>query len=197
MGGEDDGFFGLLDLFNKVPKTLPRLRIEPGGGLVEKQNLRIVEQRDGQQQTLALPAGEFAIVAIEQLFQRADLNHLVEIRRFFVEIVEQAQRLAHREEILQRGGLELDAHLLLEVSAARYTAIEHLTRTGRDDTLHDLDGGGFPRAIGPQNAEADPSGMAKLTPSTAITPGYCLRRLRTSMMGDGVIGLPNETKVEG
>ena len=53
-----------------APQVAPRLRIEPGGGLVEKQDLRLVDQRHRQQQALLLPAGKFARILVEKFVQR-------------------------------------------------------------------------------------------------------------------------------
>jgi len=43
-----------------------------------------------------------------------------------IETAEELEGLPHREEILQGGGLELDAHLLAETGINRLAAIEHL-----------------------------------------------------------------------
>ena len=56
--GENDGAARLLELVDQVPQMAARLGIEAGGRLVEKQQLRIADQRAGHGQPLLLPAGE-------------------------------------------------------------------------------------------------------------------------------------------
>ena len=50
----------LLELVDQVPQMPPRLRIEPGGRLIEKQQLGIAHQRAGHGQPLLLAAREAA-----------------------------------------------------------------------------------------------------------------------------------------
>ena len=58
-----------------LPQRQPRLRIETHGGLVEKENLRLVDQRAGDHQPLLLAAGElihlrFSAVAEPELIEQ-------------------------------------------------------------------------------------------------------------------------------
>ena len=77
--GEDDGLAARLDRLHQLPEVAPRLRIEPGGRLVEEQHRRVVDQRDGQQQPLLLAAGELAAVAVGQLLQRAQADDFLDL----------------------------------------------------------------------------------------------------------------------
>src|SRR5262245_6929267 len=47
----------------------------------------------------------------------------------------------------------------------------------------------FPAPFGPSNPKHTPSGTASETPSTAVTEGYCLTRLRTSRIGSLMTGM--------
>ena len=58
MGGEQDGATPVLQVANDVPELAARLRVEPGGGLVEEEQLGVADQRDGHGKTLLLAAGE-------------------------------------------------------------------------------------------------------------------------------------------
>ena len=60
MRGEQDGAVAPLELPHDVPELTAALRIEPGGGLVEKQNSRIGHQRCRNRQPLLLSAGKLA-----------------------------------------------------------------------------------------------------------------------------------------
>src|SRR5579862_1480091 len=60
MSGEQDGAAIALKGANDVPKLATTLRIESGGGLIEKQNFRIADQSGGNSETLALTARELA-----------------------------------------------------------------------------------------------------------------------------------------
>ena len=58
--GQDDGATGLLQAIDQVPQVTPRLRIKPRCRLVEKQQLRIADQRAGHRQPLLLASRESA-----------------------------------------------------------------------------------------------------------------------------------------
>ena len=54
MGGNEDGhalLAGKLD--QRFPEPIPRQGIDPGGRLVENEDLRIMDYRDGERQPLA------------------------------------------------------------------------------------------------------------------------------------------------
>ena len=114
VGREDDGLAARLDGFDQLPEAAPRLRVKPGGRFIEEQHRRIVDQRDGEQQALLLSAGELAAVALGELLQRAQADHLLDIEAAGVQAAEEGDALAHGEEVLQRGLLEEDAGLLAE-----------------------------------------------------------------------------------
>ena len=58
--GQQDRPAGLLELLDEIPELPPRLRIEAGGRLVEKEQLGIADERAGERQPLLLPARERA-----------------------------------------------------------------------------------------------------------------------------------------
>ena len=154
VGGEDDGLAARLDGADQVPEVVTRLRVETRRGLVEEQHLGIVHQRDAEQQPLQLATRELAVVTVLQLFQRADADDLVDVCAARVEVPEEQQAFAHREEFLQRRLLELDAGFLAKASTGGLAAIQHFARRRGQNALDHLDRGGLARAIGTEQAEA-------------------------------------------
>ena len=58
--GQQDRLAALVVFANDFPQQQPRLRIEPGAGLVEKKHLRIVHHGARNGETLHHAAGESA-----------------------------------------------------------------------------------------------------------------------------------------
>ncbi len=154
MGGQDDGLALRLDGLHQFPEAPTGLRVESGGGLIQEQDGRIIDQRHPQQQALQLAAGELLVVALEQFLQRAQADDFLHAQAVVIQAAKQFQRLAYRQEVLQGGLLEQDAGLGTETFAQRGAPIAHAARRGRQDSLHDLDGGGLAGAIGSEQAEA-------------------------------------------
>ena len=77
--GQEHGAPLGLDDADQVPEVVAGLRVEAGGRLVEEQDLRIVGERDREQQALRLAAGELAVVAVRHLLERAEADQLVHV----------------------------------------------------------------------------------------------------------------------
>ena len=60
VGGEQDGALLAAQVQHELVDFEARLRVEPGGGLVEEEHLGIVEQGQRQGEALFLSAGELA-----------------------------------------------------------------------------------------------------------------------------------------
>src|SRR5256886_11744383 len=58
MSGQKDCLAAGADAAHQIPDCPPGLRVQPGGQLVEKHHLRIVDQCKGDKQTLLLASGE-------------------------------------------------------------------------------------------------------------------------------------------
>ena len=58
MSGHKDGFATVADAAHQVPDRPPRLRVEPGGQLIQKYHFRIVDQRQSDEQPLFLSTRE-------------------------------------------------------------------------------------------------------------------------------------------
>ncbi len=63
MGGEDNGLALLLDGSDDLPEMAAGLGIKTGGRLVQKDQLRFIDQGQGQHQPLRLTAGDLVVHA--------------------------------------------------------------------------------------------------------------------------------------
>src|SRR5207245_9665083 len=161
VGRQDDGLAARLDRLHQLPEITSRLRIESGGGLIEEQHRRIVDERDREQQPLLLAAGELAGVAPRELLQGAQADELIDFEPVGVEPAEPRERLARGETVLQRGPQEENAGVLAKARAERLAAVAYLAGGRRPDPLHDLDGGGLAGAVRAEQAETDAFGDRK------------------------------------
>ena len=83
VGGHDHRLAALADVAYDVPHGQTRLRVECGGQLVEEEQLGVVDEGQGDEDALALPAGEPGDVGLllggdaEALQQRAPGHYVV------------------------------------------------------------------------------------------------------------------------
>src|ERR1039458_4630425 len=68
-----------LELFEQGMNLHPDLRIKPSGGLVQKDELRIVDQSQSQRQPLFLTAGKRTVEGIPLFFQLQTLQQLIQV----------------------------------------------------------------------------------------------------------------------
>src|ERR1700683_4041893 len=69
--GHHDGFFFVPQFVDNVVDFAANLGVEARGGLVEKQNARVVNQRHGQGESLLLTSGQLAVEGVA-LFGQAE-----------------------------------------------------------------------------------------------------------------------------
>src|SRR5688572_31413565 len=104
MRGEEDGRTTRADGADELPQIAPRLRVEAGGGLVEEQHLRLVHQRDGDRQPLALTTRELLLFLLRLVLQadRSKERHRVDPLA-----IEQREKLHDLlcHEVLREGAL--------------------------------------------------------------------------------------------
>src|ERR1041385_5404378 len=146
-----------LPVLDQVPELPPRLRVEPGGRLVEEEELGIGHQRAGERQPLLLAAGELADPGVALLAELHRGEHVVDGTGTAVEAPEELDRLRHGELLGELGLLERDPEALAERARIPPPGLsEHpdLPRVGRGEAFADLDGGGLAGAVGPEEAEA-------------------------------------------
>jgi hypothetical protein len=65
--GDEDGLALGGELPQQHPQLDARARVEPGGGLVEQQHLRVVDQRPGDAEPLLLTTREHPCGGVSQL----------------------------------------------------------------------------------------------------------------------------------
>ena len=91
MRGQDDSLAAPPHGLDQTPEVASGLRIQARGRLVEKHQIRVVDQGDRQEQTLTLTARELAGVSIQDLREIAETDQLVAIRRAPIEAREHGQ----------------------------------------------------------------------------------------------------------
>ncbi len=76
MGGEQDGLAPAQQLLEAVPDQMSRLRIEPGGGFIQEQQLRVIDQRAGQRKPTLHATGEFADARVTLAGQPGEIEEI-------------------------------------------------------------------------------------------------------------------------
>src|ERR1019366_1728854 len=156
VGGEEDGALLTAQVEHELVDFEAGLGVEAGGGLVEKEHLRVVEQGERQGEPLLLPAGEFAVLRVALLPELQALQELVAIHGTGVEGVEELHGLVDLDLLLEVGGLQADADAVLELAGLHLgIAAEDADASAgaRAQALEDFDGGGLTGAIGAEQAE--------------------------------------------
>ncbi len=155
MRRENNGGAVRLDSLHQRPEVASCLRIETGCRLVEKHEPGFIDEGDCEKQSLSLPAGELAIVAVQQFVEGTVLDDPVQVGMPVIEFLEHLQRFPDGQVVLERRILELDTCFLAEALAGGFAEVINLAGGGRCDSLDDLDGRGLAGAIGAQKPEAD------------------------------------------
>src|SRR5450432_3547573 len=115
MRGQKNGFASFADAAHEIPDGATRLRVEAGGELVEKHHLRIVDEREGDEQALLLASGEVhepgaALVGEAELLEQAFAFDGC----FFVKRSPEVDCFPDFDLLLQLCLLELNADAVLE-----------------------------------------------------------------------------------
>ena len=143
--------------FDDIPRLSARLRVEPGGGLVEKEQLRFADQSAAERQPLLLAAGERAHVRAGLFLEADEPQNRRDVQTAWIEAAEQREHFADLQLLREFGLLQLDAESRAQPLIVSIPAIaEHLdlAGVGIPETFEDLDRRGLPRAVGAQHAEA-------------------------------------------
>src|ERR1039458_6215668 len=168
VGGEQDGLAQLAHAAHDLPRVAPCRRVEAGGRLVEEQQLRVSDQREGEIETALLPAGELLDPDARLLLQADQLDDVVSRKRLRVVAAVEVDHLAHREVGLDGALLQDHADPPAEAATGGGgIGAENLDppRVPVTVALEDLDDRGLARAIGTEqakdltrlHAEADPA----------------------------------------
>ena len=132
------------------------LRVEPGGGLVEKEQRRVVDQTQRNGQPLLLSARKRGVESLALVPELQALQQIVRIEHAAVERAEKMQRFDDLDLVGQIGGLQADADAVFELRFLLVgIVIEHadIAAGALADAFENLDGGGLAGAVGAEQAE--------------------------------------------
>ena len=124
VGREDDPGPGGRQLAERRPQASPHLDIEPGRGLVEEEKLGIATDRDREQDSPLLSAGQFAVEPALQPVEAGGGDDGGQRQRIAVVATELIEQLADAERLGHAGGLEHDPHPLSGRDVARIATEE-------------------------------------------------------------------------
>ena len=165
-------FLSALQFLDDVVNLAAHLRVEAGGGLVEKHYLRIVHQRHGESQALFLSAGKLAVESVAFFLELEAFEESSVFGVVAVEFREKVDRFLDANFIGQGSGLQNRADLSLELGAALFrvqAADAREPRSGVRMPSRISTVVVFPAPFGPSRPNTSPSSTSKLRPRTAST----------------------------
>ena len=162
--GEDEGRAALLEAEQAVPQDVARLRVEPGGRLVEQQDAGVVDEAARDREAALHAAGELVDLALGLVSQLREVEQLVGLLR--ADLAGQAEVAAVDVEVL--AGVELTVEVVLlrhdpqagadlgpMVVGIEAEDAQTPARAGRDGADH-LHRRGLARAVRAEQAERLP-----------------------------------------
>src|SRR5256712_6756264 len=164
MGREEHHLSLLAEVLAAVFHLAGALRIQAYGGLVEEENLRIVEQRRGQGDLLPHApgvAGKEVIAPlpeVEELEQRVDAA-IAKAALDVVEVAGELEELACAQLVIEGGRVrDVTDHCLGPLGFRRDVDAPHTgaAGSGPQEANQHLDGSRLPRAIGAEESEQLP-----------------------------------------
>ncbi len=154
---EKNGAAGGFELLDQIPKLTAGLRVEAGGGLIEKKKIGITDERAGERQTLFLAAGKIANAGILFFLELYEGNGFCRAWSLFKKTAEQAKRFEDGQFFGKLRILQLNAEPLAEllcIGAPAHAEQFHFAGIRFCETFTDFDCGCFTRAVGAEEAEA-------------------------------------------
>src|SRR6202522_4411587 len=116
MSGQEDGLAAFADAAHQVPDGVARLWIEAGGEVVEKHNLGVVDEREGDEQALLLAAGKVHEPGVSLVGKAELLEQVFGVRGFlFIERRPEIDCLPNLDALLQLCLLQLYADAFLKL----------------------------------------------------------------------------------
>ena len=140
-----------------VPELEAALRIETRGWLVEKENVRIADERTRGCHPLFLTAGQLAHACVAFLIERKIVQQRVRIRARLVKRAEEMNRLVDGELFAELRLLQRDADALAQLAfilAPGEAEDFDFAGIGDGEAFEDFDGGGLASAVRTEKAEA-------------------------------------------
>jgi hypothetical protein len=127
VGGEQDGLADVAQARHDVPRLPASRRVEPGGGLVEEEQIGVADQPEREIDPAALPAGQRPGAFVGLAAESDEVDHLVDVPRAGVEAGVVPQEFAGTEPVLHPGFLQDDPDpLTVGATAGLRVAAEHL-----------------------------------------------------------------------
>src|SRR6266481_10125146 len=154
--GHDNRFFLAFQFLDDVVYLSPHLGIEPGGRLIEEQDLGVVDESHGEGQTLLLSARELAVEGIALFFQTEALEQFLRIAPPLVKAGEETQCFHHAKLVWKRRELQRGADFMLQflgVALRVQSANGDAAAIKRAQPLENLNGAGFSCAVRPEQPE--------------------------------------------
>ena len=149
----------LLEPLHQVPQVPPRLRIEPGRRLVQKQQLRVAHQRARHRQPLLLPAGEPADARPPLFFELRRPDRFIHREAAPKKTAKQPQHFFHRQLVRKLRLLQLNPDSLPQLLRARLPVQAqqlHQAFVRRGQPFANFNGRRLPRPVRPQQSETLP-----------------------------------------
>ena len=114
MRGEQHGDAAVADALDERPEVAARLRVETRCRLVEKDDARLVHERDGDREPLTLAAGELLLTLARPVREVHLPEERQRVDRAVVEDPEELDDLLRRVVLGERARLELHADTALD-----------------------------------------------------------------------------------
>jgi len=96
MGCEDNGLAVVLDILDQIPEVPASLGVQSCRWLVKKNQRWVINQRQSQQEPLALAAGYLVVWLVGNFFQVAISNYFLYTCGFLIQAMKGLQGLADR-----------------------------------------------------------------------------------------------------
>lgn len=156
MSGEKNSFAVIPNPAYQVPDGSPRLRIEPGGQLIEEHDFRIVDQRQRDKQPLLLPAGKghkpgISFVGESELFKQP-----VAVQRLWIQRGPEIHSFPDFDSLLELCLLELHPNPVLDlIDVAEWIEAQdrNLARVRPAHSFHALHRGCLASAVRPDQSK--------------------------------------------
>jgi hypothetical protein len=160
VGGDEDRGAAVDEPEERLPELAPVLGIDRAGGLVEKEQLRLVHHGGGEAQALLLPSREVPDAVLLALFEAILGEKLVDARsalrrRDRVDLAHELEVLPHREVLVEGEALGHVADLAAQpLGVGGDPTVEHLGLAfGRpQEPAEHPDRGGLSRAVGTEKS---------------------------------------------
>ena len=156
VGDEHDRGAAGADLADQLPRRTSRLGIETLGELVEEHHLGRVDERERDEQSLALATREAVKRLAALALQAPSFDQVVGRHRLVGERAEQLERLRDGETSGQRGVLQSGSDSLTErndLSARIEAEHAHVAAVVAAQSLDELDAGGLAGTVRSEDAE--------------------------------------------